>query len=85
VTLLESEIPAHSHALVGTTLSALSNNPVGNLPARANLYTTNTTNLVQMSPQTLVPAGSSFPHNNMMPYLTVNFCIAMQGVFPPRW
>jgi microcystin-dependent protein len=28
--------------------------------------------------------GSSFPHNNLMPYLTLNFCIALQGVFPPR-
>jgi microcystin-dependent protein len=29
-------------------------------------------------------AGSGFPHNNMMPYLTLNFCIALQGIFPPR-
>ena len=40
--------------------------------------------IVQMAPQAISPAGGSLPHNNMMPYLTVNFCIAMQGVFPPR-
>jgi microcystin-dependent protein len=37
-----------------------------------------------MAFQALAPAGGSLPHNNMMPYLTVNFCIAMQGIFPPR-
>jgi len=38
----------------------------------------------QMSPSMLVPSGSGHPHNNMMPTLTLNFCIALQGVFPPR-
>jgi microcystin-dependent protein len=41
-------------------------------------------NLVTMAPQILPPAGGSLPHNNMQPYLAMNFCIAMQGVFPPR-
>jgi microcystin-dependent protein len=41
-------------------------------------------NLTNMAFQALSPAGGSLPHNNMMPYLTLNFCIAMQGVFPPR-
>jgi microcystin-dependent protein len=36
------------------------------------------------APQALMPNGSSSPHNNMQPYLTLNFCIALQGVFPPR-
>jgi microcystin-dependent protein len=37
-----------------------------------------------MATQALPPAGGSVPHNNLMPYLVVNFCIALQGVFPPR-
>jgi len=37
-----------------------------------------------MAAATVAIAGSSFPHNNMQPYLTLNFCIAMQGIFPPR-
>jgi microcystin-dependent protein len=37
-----------------------------------------------MAPQAVGVTGGSLPHNNMMPYLTLNFCIAMQGVFPPR-
>ncbi len=40
--------------------------------------------LVTMAFQALPPAGGSLPHNNMPPYLTVTFIIAMQGVFPPR-
>ena len=37
-----------------------------------------------MAPQALRTAGGDLPHNNMMPYLVLNFCIALQGVFPPR-
>jgi microcystin-dependent protein len=39
---------------------------------------------VNLAFNALAPVGGSLPHNNMMPYLTLNFCIAMQGVFPPR-
>ena len=42
------------------------------------------TSAVLMAPQGLPPAGGGLPHNNMQPYLTLNFCIALQGVFPPR-
>jgi microcystin-dependent protein len=88
VSLLESEIPSHSHsmgaqnvALGGVVLPA----PTASLnrPASGNLFDTNTT-LVQMDPNSLAPAGGDQPHNNMQPYLTLNFCIALQGVFPPR-
>jgi microcystin-dependent protein len=37
-----------------------------------------------MSPNEIAPMGGNLPHNNLQPYLTLNFCIAMQGVFPPR-
>jgi microcystin-dependent protein len=37
-----------------------------------------------MNPSMLAPTGGSLPHNNMQPFLVLNFCIAMQGVFPPR-
>jgi microcystin-dependent protein len=49
------------------------------------LYQTNpSSNNVSMAPSSLAPAGGSQPHNNMQPYLTANFCIALQGVYPPR-
>jgi microcystin-dependent protein len=37
-----------------------------------------------MNPSAIAPAGGDQPHNNMQPYLTLNFCIALQGVYPPR-
>ena len=86
VTLLVSEIPFHTHVMRGSNVLSDSPIPTNNsLAAYANAYQTNTTqNLVQMAFQALPPAGGSVPHNNMMPYLTLNFNIAMQGIFPPR-
>jgi microcystin-dependent protein len=87
VSLLESEIPAHSHALRGSiddadlTIPA----PTRSLAKSAgqNIYSA-TANLSPMAPESLAPAGGDQPHNNMQPYLTFYFCIALQGVFPPR-
>ena len=45
---------------------------------------TSSTGLVPLNAQAIAPAGGNQPHNNLMPYLTLNFCIALQGVFPPR-
>jgi microcystin-dependent protein len=86
VTLLQSEIPAHQHTLRGSNNLGDSPLPTGNSLARyANAYQQNTNqNLTSMSPSALAPAGGSVPHNNMQPYLTFYFCIALQGVFPPR-
>ncbi len=89
VTLLESEMPAHSHALMASTEDGVQGSLTpGTTIANSiggKLYQTNTSsNLVSMSPSALAPAGGDQPHNNMQPYLTLNFCIALQGVFPPR-
>jgi microcystin-dependent protein len=85
VTLLESEIPAHSHTLRGSNLIADSPTPANNTLARfRGGYQSNTGGLVAMSPAALPPAGGDQPHNNMMPYLTLSFCIALQGVYPPH-
>ena len=86
VTLLLSEIPAHAHALnVSTSDDAETNVPTNNALARAklNIYSPNTT-VTPLAPEALTPTGGTQPHNNMMPYLTFYFCIALQGVFPPR-
>jgi microcystin-dependent protein len=89
VTLLESEIPNHSHTLRSSvedgTQGTLSNGVALSTSVGGTLYhSTTNTNLVQMSHQALAPAGGGLPHNNMQPYLTFYFCIAMQGVFPVR-
>jgi microcystin-dependent protein len=88
VTLLPSEVPVHTHALRAQSAPADTNLPSGHSLARvigATPYREPAgAPLTAMSPSALSPAGGGAPHNNMMPYLTFYFCIAMQGVFPPR-
>jgi microcystin-dependent protein len=87
VTLLESEMPAHTHSL--RTFNDVGEDRIpGPTEALARstgglLYATPAA-IVQMAPDALPPAGGDAPHNNMQPYLTSYFCIALQGVFPPR-
>jgi len=90
VTLLQAEMPAHSHSAQGSTGSNQTK-PVNNAWASGakvgggDLYVpTNPQTNVQMNPFGTSIAGSSLPHNNMMPYLCLTFIIALQGVFPPR-
>jgi microcystin-dependent protein len=88
VALLESEMPSHTHAMrdhdidLGELNAPAANRSLAK-SANATAYTP-AANLVPMAAQVLPPAGGSLPHNNMQPYLTLNFCIALQGVFPPR-
>lgn len=86
VTLLTSEMPTHSHALMATA------SPTTASPSGAALAPTANGSAVYRMPGTTAPmaatsvspSGGSLPHNNLQPYLTLNFCIAMQGVFPAR-
>lgn len=91
VTLLQSEIPAHTHQVKGTTAAGTSTNPAdgiwavaGSRRAPTSLYSTTAAASTTMSPQALSTTGGGLPHNNMPPFLTLNFIIALQGVFPPR-
>lgn len=88
VTLIQSEMPSHQHAISAANVTGYLSSPAGNIWAnsgkgRSPAYHTADSS-ASMSPQCLSPVGSSFPHNNMQPYLTLNFCIALQGVYPPR-
>jgi len=88
VTLLQSEMPSHSHSLnaaappsllfAGTGQTALGRSVGG--PA----YQSSNAGLVQLNPQAVGSTSGDQPHNNMMPYLTLYFNIALQGVFPAR-
>ena len=94
VTLLVSEIPAHAHHMQARVGAGTTTNPSGAVPStmawvsgaafgQIRGYSTGAPN-TQMNLQTLAPTGGSLPHNNMQPYLTLSFCIALQGVFPVR-
>lgn len=89
VSLLLSEIPFHPHTMRASSDAADNFVAVGNMLAKPvgrgnNLYSQTTTPLAALNDLALTPAGGDLPHNNMQPYLTLNFCIALQGVFPPR-
>lgn len=89
VTLLQTEMPAHSHSALGLTShgqsSPESNAWGGGLKTAAPLYNASNPNTnVPMNPFALSIAGGNLPHNNLMPYLGLMFIIAMQGVFPAR-
>jgi microcystin-dependent protein len=89
VTLISSEMPAHTHthsagAVTGPGTQA---GPAGarmaESTARDNVYSTAAADTA-MAPDTIGISGGSQPHNNMQPYLCVNFIIALEGIFPSR-
>ena len=95
VTLLLSEIPAHTHAAQVSTADANASDATGRVYGKSRYDDgQGTTGAVStfsaqapnatLSPMSLALAGGGLPHNNMQPYLTLNFCIALQGVFPQR-
>ena len=80
-------MPAHAHAWNASNQDGTVQGPAGQHTAAGvggiTLYNT-AVSLTALSPNAIAPAGGSQPHNNLQPYLTLNFCIALQGVFPPR-
>lgn len=87
VTLLESEIPSHNHGLRANTIDPADTSA----PGTSSTFAPSTGGtLYQAAADTelgfgaLALTGGGLPHNNMQPYLTLNFCIALQGVFPAR-
>jgi microcystin-dependent protein len=87
VSLLESEIPSHAHTLRASSDSADQPAPNSNrsLARSSGGFAWNPTFAQTIfSDSALAPAGGDQPHNNLQPYLTLNFCIALQGVYPPR-
>lgn len=86
VTLLTSEMPIHSHTLLASQADGIDTTPAGNLAATGigvGAFAAPGV-VVQLNPNSTTPAGAGQPHNNMQPYLTFYFNIALQGVFPPR-
>jgi microcystin-dependent protein len=95
VTILTTEMAAHSHSPMATTTIGTVTTAANNQPARAFtgnvtqntqglLYSAVATPAMQLPPQTITGTGGGQPHNNMMPTLFLNYCIAMRGAFPAR-
>jgi microcystin-dependent protein len=90
VTLLVTNMPAHSHGLSVTEVNGSTNNPSGQVLAKAlhggiqgKIYNPAAPD-TPLAPTSVGTAGSSLPHNNIQPSLVLRYCIAMQGVFPTR-
>ncbi|SFF00475.1 Microcystin-dependent protein [Paenibacillus algorifonticola] len=92
VTLQANEIPAHTHIATGIAAEQNSDDPANNYWAQTKasgrpsiqrpLY--KAANNTQMNPLALTPTGGNHPHNNMQPYLAMNFIICLDGEYPPR-
>lgn len=89
-TLSQAEMPQHTHELKGSTDSATQGGPSGNFIsattlAGGNLFSTTSDSLnVSMASAGISNVGGGQAHNNMQPYLALNFCIALRGLFPSR-
>lgn len=89
VSLLVSEIPTHSHSIQCAATAGNSSNPTGAVFGSASrgkppAYAPSAGTPVILSAAAVATAGNGLPHDNMPPYLALNFCIALQGVFPAR-
>ena len=99
VTINIQQLPTHTHPLMARTDLVSPNgagqDPTGKFYARPQLAVqggnitainayADPSNLVSLSPQAVSNVGGSQPHNNMMPYLVLNFIIALQGIFPSQ-
>ena len=83
-TLSIAEIPTHTHVLNGSSANATINGPTGALFASSNnaYATAQAGGLTSLNPGTVTNVGGSQAHLNMQPFLTLSFCIALQGIFP---
>ncbi|MEM7302674.1 MAG: tail fiber protein [Pseudomonadota bacterium] len=85
-TLSVPEMPAHTHTLEGSSQDGNSINTNGTVLARevGNPYSASNANLVDLRTGTISNAGGGQAHENMQPFLAVNYCIAIRGLFPSR-
>lgn len=95
VTLLSSEMPIHNHTFLGTSDAATRSKPIAGAALATTLapggaspgdnYYSGSSNPVAINIGSLSPyAGSNQPHANIQPYLAVNWCIALTGIYPAR-
>ncbi|MBL8264343.1 MAG: phage tail protein [Xanthomonadaceae bacterium] len=91
VTLLSTNLPAHTHSMNASTTNGDNRGASGRIYATStstatplNVYASSSGPLLPQTPQTVAPAGGNQPHPNLQPYSVINFCIALSGIFPSR-
>ncbi len=84
VTLVEAQIPSHKHTLRAYASGTSTANPGGSSLGNRPMYQTSTADLVDMASEAAGTTGGGQAHTNLQPYLTLNFCIALVGIFPSR-
>ena len=93
VTLLSTQIPAHNHLITASEGNGTAQTPGGGflsagvVPTSGNAAVSayrNSTDGTTLAPTSITNTGGSQPHNNIQPYLALNFCIALEGIFPSR-
>jgi microcystin-dependent protein len=83
VTLLQTQMPAHGHGVAASNGPASANRPAGGVPAAGGSYAA-APDGTTMNPAMVQGSGGSQPHDNIPPYLTLNYVIALEGIFPSR-
>jgi microcystin-dependent protein len=85
-TLAISELPSHTHAPVGSSSNANAADPTGAYCAitSSGVYSSTTSPSAALASAAVANAGGTQAHDNMAPYLVLNFCIALTGIFPSR-
>jgi microcystin-dependent protein len=85
VTLIANQVPAHTHTVNAQSAVGTSASPSSGFWAASDLDAfTSASSDSALNPNAIAPAGSSTPHNNMMPFLSLNFIICLNGIFPSQ-
>ncbi|HEX3873948.1 MAG TPA: tail fiber protein [Solirubrobacteraceae bacterium] len=83
VTLTTGQMPSHAHALNANAQQYTTTRPAGHVPAQGGTYAA-VADGTTMNAAAIGPAGGNQPHTNIQPFLGLNFCIALEGIFPSR-
>lgn len=83
-TLTTAELPAHGHPLAASTAAGSIADPEGNVVGKAKAYVPGSNAAAGLDASAVQSAGGSQPHENMAPYLTIQFVIALKGIYPSR-
>jgi microcystin-dependent protein len=88
VTLLVTEIPAHTHSILATTNTAVLKRPISGTRYAAsssgNTFYATPNSMTAIAPSTVLATGNNQPHSNIQPYLTLSWCISLFGIYPTQ-